>query len=56
MMLNFDALNREIAQPDLAAEAAARAHWDGIAKPLKGLGHFEEMVVRIAALTGKPTG
>ena len=55
MMLNFDALNRKIAQPDRAAEAAARAHWDGIAKPLNGLGHFEDMVVKIAALTGKPT-
>ena len=54
MMLNFDALNREIAQPDSAAAAAARAHWDGIAKPLNGLGHFEDMVVKIAALTGKP--
>lgn len=53
-MLNFDALNLKIAQPDQAAADAARIHWDAIAKPLNGLGHFEDMVVKIAALTGKP--
>lgn len=53
-MLNFEALNQQIALPDSAAEAAARAHWDGIAKPLNGLGQLEEMVTRIAALTGRP--
>ncbi len=54
MMLNFDALNQTIALPDEHAAQQAQTHWDTIAKPLKGLGHFEEMVVRIAALTGKP--
>ncbi len=54
MILNFDALNQTIAKPDETAAAQAQAHWDGIAKPLNGLGRFEEMVVRIAALTGKP--
>lgn len=53
-MLNFDALNQNIALPDLAAAQQAQAHWDGIAKPLNGLGHLEDMVVKIAALTGKP--
>lgn len=54
MMLNFDALNQTIALPDEKAAQQAQAHWDGIAKPLNGLGRFEEMVVKIAALTGKP--
>lgn len=53
-MLNFDALNQTIALPDQAAREAAQAHWDGIAKPLNGLGRLEDMVVKIAALTGKP--
>lgn len=53
-MLDFQELNQQIAPPDEAAERAARAHWDGIAKPLNGLGHLEDMVAKIAALTGKP--
>ena len=54
MNLDFEAVNREIALPDLTAARQAQAHWDGIAKPLNGLGHLEEMVVKIAGLTGKP--
>lgn len=53
-MLNFDALNQRIAPPDETAVRQAKAHWDGIAKPLDGLGRFEDMVVKIAALTGNP--
>lgn len=54
MKLDFENLNQQIALPDEAAARQAQAHWDGIAKPLNGLGRFEEMVVKIAALTGKP--
>lgn len=54
MYLNFEELNQKIATPDQIAAQQAQAHWDGIAKPLNGLGHLEEMVVKIAALTGKP--
>lgn len=54
MMLNFEELNGRIAPADEAAARQAQAHWDAIAKPLKGLGHFEDMVVKIAALTGNP--
>lgn len=43
---------RGIAPPDEAAARRARAQWDGIAKPLGGLGRLEQAVVRIAALTG----
>lgn len=54
MSLNFEELNQKIPQPDRKAAQQAQAHWDGIAKPLNGLGHLEEMVVKIAALTGIP--
>ena len=50
--MDFKKLNEKILPPDAAAEQAAWAHWDGIAKPLRGLGRLEEDVVRIAALTG----
>ena len=32
----------------------ARKRWDGVAKPLDGLGVFEDMITGIAALTGDP--
>lgn len=32
----------------------AQAHWDHIAKPLDGLGRFENMIVQIAGITGNP--
>ena len=50
--MDFKKLNEKILPPDAAAEQAAWAHWDGIAKPLRALGRLEEDVVRIAALTG----
>ena len=50
--MDFNKLNEKILPPDAAAEQAAWAHWDGIAKPLRALGRLEEDVVRIAALTG----
>lgn len=50
--MDFQQLNRQIAPPDEAAARRAWAHWDGIAKPLRGLGTLEELVVKCAALTG----
>lgn len=44
--------NAKIAPQDAAAAARAKAHWDGVAKPLNGLGKLETAVVRIAGLTG----
>ena len=32
--------------------ARAKAHWDGVAKPLDGLGKLETAVIRIAGVTG----
>ncbi len=46
------AWNAAIALPDAEAARRAKAHWDGIAKPLDGLGKLETAVTRIAALTG----
>lgn len=54
MKLNFDDLNQAILPPDQNAAQQAQAHWDSIAKPLNGLGHLEDMVVKIAGLTGNP--
>ena len=39
-----------IKPPDLEAAAACRAHWNRIGKPLYGLGLFEEMLVKLAAV------
>ena len=44
--------NSEIRPLDEEAMARAQAHWDGIAKPLRGLGKLEDIIVRIAGLTG----
>lgn len=52
-MLDFNELNRKIPMPDKTAERESKTRWDSIAKPLDGLGYLEDMVVKIAALTGK---
>ena len=44
--------NERIAPQNKAAMARAKARWDGVAKPLDGLGKLETAVVRIAGLTG----
>lgn len=41
-----------IAPPDEAARAAAKARWDERAKPLRGLGLLEDALCGVAALTG----
>jgi nicotinate-nucleotide--dimethylbenzimidazole phosphoribosyltransferase len=52
--MDFEKLNG-LAAP-LCAESmrAAKAKWDGVAKPLGSLGRFEEMVTRIAGIQGTP--
>ncbi len=42
----------KIDKPDSNAYDAACRHWDGIAKPLDGLGKLEDMVKKIAAVAG----
>ena len=51
-LIRFDDLNKQIPAPSEEAAAAAKAHWDSIAKPLNGLGDLEDIVTHIAALTG----
>ena len=51
-LIDFFKLNEMIPGTDAAAGAAAKAHWDAIAKPLNGLGQLEAAVIRIAAVTG----
>lgn len=43
----------EIKQPDAEIKKASESVWDHIAKPIDGLGEFEEMISRIAAIEGK---
>ncbi|MCR5251601.1 MAG: nicotinate-nucleotide--dimethylbenzimidazole phosphoribosyltransferase [Lachnospiraceae bacterium] len=42
-----------IPAPDEAARKAAKKRWDGIAKPIDGLGRLEELICRIAAIEGR---
>ena len=44
--------NERIAPQNKAATARAKARWDGVAKPLNGLGKLETAVIRIAGVTG----
>lgn len=50
--MDFKAINRSIADASRDAETASREKWNSIAKPLGSLGLLEDMVVKIAALTG----
>ena len=51
--IDFKALNSQIPGADKAAEEASLRRWSLVAKPLKSLGRLEEMVTRIAAVTGQ---
>lgn len=46
-------LLEQITLPDERALAASRRHWDNIAKPLKGLGIMEELIIKIAGIQGR---
>ena len=48
----FARWNAQIPSQDAEAMRRAKAHWDGIAKPLCGLGKLETAIVRIAGCTG----
>lgn len=53
----FDFLNKMnslMSCPSKEAMDAAKAHLDAIAKPLDGLGRFEDILVKIAGITGSP--
>ena len=48
----FARWNDRIAPQDAQAMRRAKAHWDGIAKPLCGLGKLETAIIRMAGITG----
>ncbi len=54
----FEEILRErigrIKAADGHARRAAREHWDSLAKPVDGLGRFEELIVDIAGASGSP--
>jgi nicotinate-nucleotide--dimethylbenzimidazole phosphoribosyltransferase len=52
--MDLSKLNKKIPSPDEAAMAQAKAHWDGIAKPLGSLGLLEQAIVKIAGVIGTP--
>lgn len=41
---------RQVGQPDERVIRASQDHWDGIAKPLRGLGRLEELITKIAGI------
>ena len=43
---------KTITPPDESARKAARRQWDSLAKPLGGLGVFEDMIAKLTALKG----
>ena len=43
----------KIEPPDHDVFRAAGSKWDGISKPIDGLGDFEQVVARIAAIEGE---
>lgn len=56
MGYGIDKLQRYIGQirpPDAKVTEKSRERWDKIAKPLRGLGEFEDMISKIAGIQGK---
>lgn len=51
--MELEELLAAITPADQSAMDGCRKNWDAIAKPLNGLGHLEEMLVRVAGATGK---
>ena len=52
--MNFDELLKiRIGRTDENIYRRVKAGWDGISKPLDGLGDFEELICRIAAIKGE---
>ena len=51
--MELEELLSQITPADKPAMERCLKNWDAIAKPLNGLGHLEEMLVRVAGATGK---
>ena len=52
-MTTKELLSIKINEPDNEVFNLSRSRWDSLAKPIDGLGKFEEIISRIAALQGK---
>ena len=52
--MQFEEYIVKIKPYDTGAEEAAWAHWDGLCKPLRGMGMLEEMLVQLAGIYGTP--
>ena len=48
----LECLCKNVRTADEAAKEASRRRWDGIAKPIGGLGLLEDMITRIAGIRG----
>lgn len=44
---------QQVVCPDAHVIRASQAHWDGIAKPLRGLGRLEELITKIAGIQNR---
>ncbi|MCR5227877.1 MAG: nicotinate-nucleotide--dimethylbenzimidazole phosphoribosyltransferase [Eubacterium sp.] len=51
-MTKAELFSISITEPDPEILKRSKAKWDGIAKPIDGLGSFEEIICRIAAVQG----
>ena len=51
-MLKQDLFSIKIEEPDRAVYDQVKRKWDALAKPLDGLGDFEDIICRIGAITG----
>ena len=51
-MTREEILSLKIEKSDREAGEAVRRNWDRVAKPLDGLGKFEDLIIKIGAITG----
>ena len=50
--MELENILEHIYPPDHSAIAACRRHWDQVAKPLGSLGKLEDLLCRIAGISG----
>ena len=52
MLKRIDILNLPITNINYAAKKATKERWDSVAKPLDGMGDFEELFAQIGGIRG----
>ena len=50
--MDITEISSHITKPDEGAMKRCRKRWDSIAKPLHSLGKLEDLIVKIAGITG----